>query len=100
MGLTTKGTIGAKTAISLEEAAMRVQGIADAAHSIRPEIIVICHGGPISEPEDASFVFAHTHGVHGFFGATSIERLPTELAITAQAARFKALPLNAHDTES
>jgi predicted TIM-barrel enzyme len=100
MGLTTKGTIGAKTAVSLDEAVERVQRIADAAHSVHPEIMVICHGGPISEPEDASFIFGHTHGVHGFFGATSIERLPTEMAITAQAARFKALPLDAQKTKS
>jgi predicted TIM-barrel enzyme len=99
MGLTTKGTIGAKTAITLDEAAERVQKISDAAHAVRPDILVICHGGPISEPEDAAFIFAQTQGIHGFFGATSIERLPTERAITAQAERFKALRLNAKGTE-
>ncbi len=93
MGLTTKGSIGAKTAITLDEAAERVQKIADAARRVSSDILVICHGGPISEPEDAAYIFAHTKGIQGFFGATSVERLPTEKAITAQAARFKALSL-------
>ncbi len=91
MGLTTKGTIGAKTAMTLEEAVRRVQAMADAAHAVNPEVLVLCHGGPIAEPDDAAYVLAHTRGVVGFFGASSIERLPTEVAITECARRFKAL---------
>jgi predicted TIM-barrel enzyme len=89
MGLTTKGSIGAHTALTLEEAARRVQAIADAAKKVRPDVLVLCHGGPISEPEDAQYILAHTHGIAGFFGASSIERLPTELAITGCVRRFK-----------
>jgi len=95
MGLTTKGTIGAKTALTLDEAAGLVQRIADAGKAVRPDILVICHGGPISEPEDAAYVLAHTRGVAGFFGASSIERLPTETAITRQVEKFKATALPA-----
>ena len=61
--------------------------------AVRPDVLVLCHGGPIAEPEDAEFILRHTHGVVGFFGASSIERLPTELAITACVRRFKALPI-------
>jgi len=91
MGLTTKGSIGAKTALTLPVAAQRVQAIADAAHKIKPDILVLCHGGPISEPEDALFILKNTTGVVGFFGASSIERLPTEIAITDCVRRFKGL---------
>ncbi len=94
MGLTTKGTIGARTALTLPEAVSRVQGLADAARSVNPDVLVLCHGGPIAEPEDAAFVLARTRGVVGFFGASSIERLPTETAITDCARRFKALAIN------
>jgi predicted TIM-barrel enzyme len=94
MGLTTKGTIGAKTAMTLGEAALRVQAIADAAHAVAPEILVLCHGGPIAEPDDAAYVLANTRGVAGFFGASSIERLPTEVAITECARRFKGLSVS------
>ncbi len=93
MGLTTKGTIGAKTALSLEEAAARVQAIHDAAKSVRDDVLVLCHGGPIAEPEDAAYIFQHTKGVVGFFGASSIERLPTEVAITGQVRKFKSLKI-------
>jgi predicted TIM-barrel enzyme len=89
MGLTTKGTIGARTALSLEEAARRVQALHDAAKKVNPDVLVLCHGGPISEPEDAEYIFQHTRGIAGFFGASSIERLPTEQAITACVQRFK-----------
>jgi predicted TIM-barrel enzyme len=95
MGLTTKGSIGAKTALSLEEAAWRVQALHDAAKAVNPDVLVLCHGGPIAEPEDAAYILAHTHGVAGFFGASSIERLPTETAITACVRRFKELTTNA-----
>jgi predicted TIM-barrel enzyme len=91
MGLTTKGSIGARTALTLEQAAARVQALADAARSVNPDILVLCHGGPISEPEDAAYIFTHTQGIAGFFGASSIERLPTEIAITACVRRFKEL---------
>jgi len=91
MGLTTAGTIGAHTALSLEESAARVQEIRDAAVAVNPNVLVICHGGPIAEPEDAAYVLQHTTGVHGFFGASSAERLPTERAIKAQIESFKAI---------
>lgn len=93
MGLTTKGTIGATTAMTLPDAAARVQALADAAKRVNPEILVLCHGGPISEPADAEFVLRHTRGVVGFFGASSIERLPTEVAITGCVRAFKGLPV-------
>ncbi len=91
MGLTTKGAIGAKTAVTLEQAVQRVQALRDAATAVNPDIIVLCHGGPISEPEDAQYILAHTKGIRGFFGASSIERLPTETAITACVRKFKAI---------
>jgi predicted TIM-barrel enzyme len=94
MGLTTSGRIGARTAITLEEAAQRVQELCDAARAVNPQILVLCHGGPIAEPGDAAYVLTHTTGVVGFFGASSMERLPTEIAITENMRRFKALPLN------
>jgi len=94
MGLTTKGSIGATTAVSLAEAAKRVQTLHDAAKSVKSDILVLCHGGPISEPQDAQYVLNHTRGVVGFFGASSIERLPTEIAITAAVRMFKAATLN------
>ena len=89
IGMTTKGTIGAKSAMSLDEAANRVQALHDAARAVNPDILVLCHGGPISEPEDAAYILSHTRGVAGFFGASSIERLPTEMAITACVQQFK-----------
>jgi predicted TIM-barrel enzyme len=93
LGLTTKGSIGAKTALSLDEAADRVQVMYDAARSVRDDVIVLCHGGPIAEPADAQHVLAGTRGVAGFFGASSIERLATEGAIEEQARRFRAIAL-------
>jgi predicted TIM-barrel enzyme len=91
MGLTTKGSIGARTAMTLDEAAARVQALHDAAKAVNPDILVLCHGGPIPEPEDAEYVLRHTRGVVGFFGASSIERLPTEVAITDCVRRFKRI---------
>ncbi len=93
MGLTTAGLIGAQTAMSLDEAVVRVQALCDAAKAVNPEILVLCHGGPIAEPDDAAYVLQRTSGVVGFFGASSMERLPTETAITSTMRRFKALPL-------
>jgi predicted TIM-barrel enzyme len=91
MGLTTKGAIGAGTALSLEESARRIQAMRDAAVAVNPDILVLCHGGPIAEPEDAAYILEHTRGIAGFFGASSIERLAVEPAITEQAKRFKGL---------
>jgi len=91
MGLTTAGTIGAHTALTLEESAARVQELRDAAVAVNPDVLVICHGGPIAEPEDAAYVLQNTTGVAGFFGASSAERLPTERAIRAQIEQFKSI---------
>jgi predicted TIM-barrel enzyme len=91
VGLTTKGMIGARSALSLAEAATRVQAMADAAKAERDDVIVLCHGGPIAEPEDVAEVFRLTRGIAGFFGASSIERLPTEPAIVARVKAFAAL---------
>lgn len=95
MGLTTKGLIGAHTARSLDRCAVEIQAICDAAKAVRDDILVICHGGPISEPEDAGYIIRRTRGVVGFFGASSMERLPTEIAITQQVRRFKSIELPA-----
>ncbi|MCM3781981.1 phosphoenolpyruvate hydrolase family protein [Neobacillus mesonae] len=91
VGLTTKGSIGASTALTLDEAVDVVQRICDAGKQINPDVLVICHGGPISEPEDAAYVLNRTTGVAGFFGASSVERLPTEIAVTSQVQRFKSI---------
>jgi predicted TIM-barrel enzyme len=94
MGLTTKGSIGARSALTLADAATRVQALHDAAKKVNPDVIVLCHGGPISEPADAEYILKHTKGVVGFFGASSIERLPTEVAITDCVRKFKSIPAN------
>jgi predicted TIM-barrel enzyme len=91
VGLTTKGMIGARTALTLDEAVERVQAMCDAAKSVNPDVIVLCHGGPIAEPEDVAYVLERTRGVVGFFGASSVERLPTERAMVETMQRFKAL---------
>ncbi|WP_423861383.1 phosphoenolpyruvate hydrolase family protein [Arachnia propionica] len=91
MGLTTSGTIGAKTALTLEEAAVKVQQLADAARSVNPDILCLCHGGPIANPADAQYILDHTDGIVGFYGASSIERFPTEVGIRAQTEEFKAV---------
>lgn len=91
MGLTTKGTIGAETALSLEESAKRVQAMHDAAKRVNPEVLVLCHGGPIAEPEDAQYILEHTQGIVGFYGASSMERLPVEPAITNRVREFTEL---------
>lgn len=95
MGLTTKGSIGADTALTLEQSAQRVQDMHDAAVAVNPDILVLCHGGPIAEPEDAQYIFDHTQGVVGFFGASSMERLPTEGALENRAREFKTLAFDA-----
>ena len=91
MGLTTSGTIGAKTALTLEEAAVKVQQLADAARSVNPDILCLCHGGPIANPADAQYILDYTDGIVGFYGASSIERFPTEVGIRAQTEEFKAV---------
>jgi predicted TIM-barrel enzyme len=91
MGLTTKGTIGASTAKTLEESARRVQEMCDAAKRVRADVLVLCHGGPIAEPEDAQYILDHTEGVVGFYGASSMERLPVEPAIANRVREFTEL---------
>ena len=91
MGLTTKGAIGATSAVTLEDAPAKVQAICDAAKGVNGDVIVLCHGGPISMPDDAEYVLQNTTGVHGFYGASSMERLPTETAIKEQMEKFKAI---------
>jgi predicted TIM-barrel enzyme len=93
LGLTTKGSIGATTAVTLKDAPAKVQEIADAAKSVSPKVIVLCHGGPISEPPDAEYVLQRTKGIHGFYGASSMERLPVEKAITDTMKAYKAIRL-------
>ena len=91
LGLTTKGTIGATTAVSLEDAPARVQAMCDAAKRVNPAVLVLCHGGPIAEPSDAQYVLDRTEGVVGFYGASSMERLPVEPAIQGRVEEFTRL---------
>jgi predicted TIM-barrel enzyme len=91
MGLTTGGTIGAGTARTLDECVALIQEMHDAAKRVNPDVLVLCHGGPIAEPTDAAYVIERTEGVVGFFGASSMERLPTETAMTENMRRFKSL---------
>jgi predicted TIM-barrel enzyme len=91
MGLTTGGSIGAETALTLEQAAERVSAIAAAARQVRDDVLVLCHGGPIASPEDAAYILERCPGCHGFYGASSMERLPTERALTEQTSQFKAI---------
>ena len=91
MGLTTGGAIGAETAKTLDECVPLIQAMHDAATAVNPEILVLCHGGPIAEPDDAAHVLEHTDGVVGFFGASAMERLPSETAMTKNMRRFKSI---------
>ena len=91
MGLTTSGSIGAQTAKSLEECVGLIDAWALAAKAVREDVIVLCHGGPIASPEDATHVLRNAEHVHGFYGASSMERLPTEVAMTAQTKAFKQI---------
>jgi predicted TIM-barrel enzyme len=95
MGLTTGGAIGAVSAKTLDGCVGEVQAIADACKSLRPEVLVLCHGGPIATPKDAQFILEKCSGVDGFYGASSMERLPTEKALTAEVRQFTALRLAA-----
>jgi predicted TIM-barrel enzyme len=91
MGLTTKGTIGAESAVTLEESARRVQAMHDAAKRVNQDILILCHGGPIAEPADAQYILDHTEGIVGFYGASSMERLPVEPAIEGRVREFTQL---------
>jgi predicted TIM-barrel enzyme len=91
MGLTTKGSIGATTALTLEQSAREVQAMHDAAKRVNKEILVLCHGGPIAEPADAQYILDHTEGIVGFYGASSMERLPVEPAIRDRVREFTGL---------
>ncbi len=91
LGLTTGGAIGAETSLKREDCPALINAWAEAAKKIRKDVIVLCHGGPISSSEDAAYVLQNTKGIHGFYGASSMERLPTEIALTAQTRQFKAI---------
>ena len=91
MGLTTKGSIGAHTARTLDQCVEEIQAMRDAAIEVDPDVIVLCHGGPLAEPDDAQYVLDRTEGIVGFYGASSMERLPTEVAMTENMKRFKQL---------
>lgn len=91
MGLTTKGTIGAKTALTLDDCVVKIEDIIKAGKSVNPDIMVICHGGPIAEPGDAAYVISRTEGIDGFFGASSIERFAAEVGIKSQTEAFKVI---------
>lgn len=91
MGLTTKGTIGAKTALTLDDCVERIKAIIKAGKAVNPDILVICHGGPIAEPDDAQYVISRVAEIDGFFGASSIERFAAEKGIKAQTEAFKAI---------
>src|SRR5205814_9644038 len=99
MGLTTEGSIGARSSKPLEQCVQDVQAIRDAAAAVDPDTIVLCHGGPLAEPADAAYVLERTDGVLGFFGASSIERLPAEVAITEAVQRFKSIPVGRYSRE-
>ncbi|MCL4157383.1 UNVERIFIED_CONTAM: hypothetical protein GTU68_000013 [Idotea baltica] len=91
MGLTTAGSIGAQTAKNLQDCVLLINAWAAAAKSVREDVIVLCHGGPIAMPDDAAFILKNCEEIHGFYGASSMERLPTEIAITEQIQKFKAI---------
>lgn len=91
MGLTTGGAIGAETALTLADCVPRINTWAAAAKRVKPDVIVLCHGGPIANPEDAEYILRHCPECHGFYGASSMERLPVEGALTEQTRKFKAI---------
>ena len=91
MGLTTGGSIGAETAVTLEQCPALVDAWAQAAMRVKSDVIVLVHGGPVAQPDDAQYVLEHTENCHGFYGASSMERLPTEVALTEQTRRFKQI---------
>jgi predicted TIM-barrel enzyme len=91
LGLTTGGTIGAQTALTLADCPARIDAWAAAALAVNPEVFVLAHGGPVAEPADAAFIMKNTRNCHGFYGASSMERLPVERALTDQVRQFKAI---------
>jgi predicted TIM-barrel enzyme len=91
LGLTTGGSIGAHTALKLEDCPRRIDTWASAALSVNPNILVLAHGGPLADPADADFIMKNTRHCHGFYGASSMERLPVERALTDQVRKFKAI---------
>ena len=91
MGLTTGGSIGAGTALKLEDCPKLIDACAEAARKVRKDVILLCHGGPISSPEDAAYILKAVPGIHGFYGASSMERLPVEIALTEQTRAFKKI---------
>ena len=91
MGLTTGGSIGAGTALKLEDCPKLIDACAEAARKVRKDVILLCHGGPISSPEDAAYILKTVPGIHGFYGASSMERLPVEVALTEQTRGFKKI---------
>ena len=91
MGLTTAGTIGAKTAKTLEQCVTEIAAMVESAQRIRDDVLLLCHGGPIAEPDDAAYILNRCPQIHGFYGASSMERLPTERAIKQQTERFLKL---------
>jgi predicted TIM-barrel enzyme len=93
MGLTTSGSIGARTAKTMDQCIAEVEAIVDTCKSLRPDVFVLCHGGPIASPEDAAYVLDRCRSIDGFYGASSMERLPTEVAITAEVKKFTNLRL-------
>ena len=93
MGLTTGGAIGAATSSKLKDCPAVIHEWAEAAKRVRKDVIVLCHGGPISSPDDAAYILRNTNGIHGFYGASSMERLPTEIAMTQQTKQFKSISL-------
>ncbi len=95
MGLTTGGAIGAGTALTLADCVPRIDAIAAAAKRVRDDVILLCHGGPIAMPDDAQYILDHCADIHGFYGASSMERLPSETALTEQTRRFKAITRSA-----
>ncbi|CAH0032810.1 unnamed protein product [Clonostachys rhizophaga] len=99
MGLTSSGSIGAATTKTLDESVELIQQIRDTALGINPDIIILCHGGPIANPEDAEYVLSRTTGIHGFYGASSMERLPVEEAITSITQKFKGVEMERKNKE-
>ena len=91
LGLTTGGAIGAETAFKLKDCVPLIERWAAAARTVNPDVIVLCHGGPIAEPKDAAFILKHCPGCNGFYGASSVERLPTEKAITETTRKFRSI---------
>jgi predicted TIM-barrel enzyme len=94
LGLTTGGSIGAETALKLKDCVPLIDEWADAALKVRRDVVVLCHGGPIAMPDDAEYILANCRTCHGFYGASSMERLPTEVALTEQTQKFKAIRMN------